>query len=85
LFLTVGFCQGSEIGELYLSVGFLSATVVLLFFASWLGARTLGALPAPLLEMTEVIGVTVLIVSQRWLEGSSRLLAEISAPERSER
>jgi hypothetical protein len=49
----------------------LSAIVVFLFFVPWLGAKTSGVLPAPLLEMMEATGVIVL-VSQRWLEESTR-------------
>jgi hypothetical protein len=59
--------------------------VIFLFFVPWLGARTLGALPAPLLEMMEVTGLIVLLISQRWLEGSARFLARKSVLERSER
>jgi hypothetical protein len=62
----------------------LSATVVFLFFVPWLSARTSGVLPAPLLEMMEVTGVTVL-VSQRWIKGSARFSAGRSVLERSER
>jgi hypothetical protein len=63
----------------------LSATVDFLFFVSWLGARTSGVLPVPLLEMMEATGVTVLLVSQRWLKESARFSPERSVPERSVR
>jgi hypothetical protein len=59
--------------------------VVFLFFVPWLSARTSRALPVPLLEMMEATGVTVLLVSQRWLEGSARFSIGKSVLERSER
>jgi hypothetical protein len=42
-------------------------------------------LEALLLEVTEVMGVTVLPILQRWLEENVSLSAERSAPEKTER
>jgi hypothetical protein len=40
---------------------------------------------ALLLEVTEVMGVTVLPILQRWLEESASLSAQRNAPEKTER